>query len=430
MLLYAILGISGLSAVLFWKRLGIGEEKKIYFLILAATGIIGLGVNLNTAPENPLISLGEGSTGLLREEAGGKKQKTTLDLSIEGIYDGEYEVEIQAQKYSEEEIEGIFEEAGAEAERVFLGNNEDIAQITEKVVLPETLRNNTVKAAFSIRPFGVIASDGSVKEENVTPEGSLVSVDVNMRFAGREAVHTFHAMVFPRQLSEDEQVMEDLKEELLVRNEQEGEYYTLPSELDGYELRWSERDKETDKTILLLGLLAMVGLYIASKQDKKKAKDERNERLVYDYPAMVSTLELLLESGMTMYGAWERMVRSYVKKRENGAQEIPVYEEMLYTYRHIQDGLGEKSAYEEFAMRVNVSCYRKLMSMIIQNLRKGNTDLCEQLEKETVNAYEQQRSMAKIRGEKAQTKILMPMMLNLIVVIVVIVVPAVNGMSV
>ena len=133
---------------------------------------------------------------------------------------------------------------------------------------------------------------------------------------------------------------------------------------------------------------------------------------------------------MTVYGVWERMVKAYVKKREAGGREVCVYEEMLMCMRQIQDGMGERRAYEEFAKRVGVSGYRKLISLLIQNLRKGNTDLYTMLEKETITAYEEKKSLVKIKGEKAQTKILLPMMLNLAVVIVTIVIPAMMGMKI
>ena len=62
--------------------------------------------------------------------------------------------------------------------------------------------------------------------------------------------------------------------------------------------------------------------------------------------------------------------------------------------------------------------------MLTQNLKKGSKGLLELLEQESSEAFEERRRRARAEGEKAGTKLLLPMMLMLGVVFLLILVPA------
>lgn len=101
-----------------------------------------------------------------------------------------------------------------------------------------------------------------------------------------------------------------------------------------------------------------------------------------------------------------------------------VYEQMLLSYREMQDGVGELKVYERFGERCGTPQYRKLTMLIMQNLRKGSAGLRQSLEKEVADAFVLRKNLAKKAGEEAGTKILLPMVLMLCIVMVIILVPA------
>jgi hypothetical protein len=74
--------------------------------------------------------------------------------------------------------------------------------------------------------------------------------------------------------------------------------------------------------------------------------------------------------------------------------------------------------------------YRKLASMLSQNLRKGSKDLLECLEKEEHYSFEMRKQRAIRAGEEASTKLLVPMTGMLFIVIIILVVPAVMQMNI
>ena len=131
---------------------------------------------------------------------------------------------------------------------------------------------------------------------------------------------------------------------------------------------------------------------------------------------------------MTVSRAWERIVVSYENRctvQSGAEQEIPVYEEMRITYHQIRDGIGERLAYEQFGERIQLQVYRRLATLLVQNLRKGTAGLSRLLEKEMQDAFDVQENLAKKQGEELQTKLLLPMMLMLGLVIVIIMIPAI-----
>ena len=61
---------------------------------------------------------------------------------------------------------------------------------------------------------------------------------------------------------------------------------------------------------------------------------------------------------------------------------------------------------------------------MIQNLRKGSNELLLQLKRESGVAASERMDQARIRGEQASTKLMLPMMLMLFVVMLLVMVPA------
>jgi pilus assembly protein TadC len=236
-------------------------------------------------------------------------------------------------------------------------------------------------------------------------------------------------MVYPPKKTAQEQFFTALAQELDEQNEGSGTAFSLPRMVAGHVLRWEKKQPNKQYLVLLFGLIAMAAIAIGKREDLRKARQQRNSLLLAEYPQMLSQMALLLGAGMTVSMAWERIVLGY-ESREGNQQAMPVYEEMGITYRQIKDGIGERLAYEQFGERLQLPVYRRFSTLLAQNLRKGTVGLSALLEKEMQEAYDARESNAKKRGEELQTKLLLPMMLMLGLVIVIIMIPAVASFSV
>ena len=120
----------------------------------------------------------------------------------------------------------------------------------------------------------------------------------------------------------------------------------------------------------------------------------------------------------------ERIAVDYRKNLALGGQKRFAYEEIVFTCQEMENGVSEQEAYQRMGMRMGTGAYRSLAVLLTQNLKKGSKGLLELLKQESQEAFEERRRQAKTTGEKASTKLLLPMGMMLAVVLVILTVPA------
>ncbi|HHW48867.1 MAG TPA: type II secretion system F family protein [Clostridiaceae bacterium] len=164
--------------------------------------------------------------------------------------------------------------------------------------------------------------------------------------------------------------------------------------------------------ILVTAFLA----YMPDKELNKRIKDRRKS-IQMDFPDFLNRLTLLINAGMTVSKAWEKVVTD---SKQKGA----LYEELAVTISDIRAGKSEYKAYEEFAKRCRTPEITRAVAIIIQNLRKGNSELVSVLRVYANECWEMRKNTAKKLGEEASTRMLAPMMLMLVAILIIVAAPA------
>ena len=175
-----------------------------------------------------------------------------------------------------------------------------------------------------------------------------------------------------------------------------------------------------NKGLLFMGLIVggLLILYLdLALFDKLTA---RRQEILLDLPQVLSKLTLLVNSGMVLRDAW---------KRVSITGERVLYQEMQNTNLEMENGVAEIDAYRNFAERCNVKEIRKFTSLIIQNLNKGNEELAYFMKDLSDEMWEVKKSQVKQKGEKANTQLLLPMMLILIGILIMVMVPVMQQVS-
>ena len=108
---------------------------------------------------------------------------------------------------------------------------------------------------------------------------------------------------------------------------------------------------------------------------------------------------------------------------KEGKARTPIYEEIRYTCRELQAGVSEGLAYEHLGKRTGLQEYVRLCTLLTQNLKKGNGTLLLRLKEEAARASTERIAAVKKSGE-AGTKLLVPMVMMLAVVMLIIMIPA------
>lgn len=198
----------------------------------------------------------------------------------------------------------------------------------------------------------------------------------------------------------------------------------LPESVLGVPVAYVNPDKKRDFSAFYLSVLCLILLPFLWRRQRQEQLKKREEQLVLDYPEFVNKLMLLLSAGLTVRGCFERLSEEYAVRLQEGGRKHYVYEEISFSFQEMKNGVPEAKAIEQFGRRCHQLSYLKFASIVNQNIRKGSEGVTELLEVEAMEAFEKRKEKVKIMGETAATRLLLPMVLMLGVVMIIIIVPA------
>ena len=141
---------------------------------------------------------------------------------------------------------------------------------------------------------------------------------------------------------------------------------------------------------------------------------KREEKITDEFCNMISKMALLINAGMITKEAWEKIASS---------SEGILYEEMGRALQDMANGVSEIDAYIGFGDRCDVPIVKKFVSMLVQNLSKGNKELVDFLKNESALSWEEKKHLVKRKGEAATSKLMIPLSLIMIGIFVMILVP-------
>ena len=367
-----------------------------------------------------------------RQEPGEGSRDEEFILNVgETIKDYSYQITVEEQKLTKEEANELLLAAKDEIDHSFFGKNQagedETARYVTADVNPRTVyQNGLVEAEWFFSDYQIVDEEGKIEQEELPEEGIFIETQVLLSCGEIEQEYQFGFRVYPRPLDEKAQLLKLIDNEIKKSQEKQGEeYLELPEEISGQKLSWEQPREHYGYKLVVLFAAALVLGKIAQREKEKEKQKKREEQLKLDYPEMVSKLTILLGAGMSVKQAWNKISDQY-RGDEKNKKERPrlVYEEMMKTSREMEDGMGERSAYQRFAERTGVQLYRRFVRLLLQNMSKGSAGIYELLELETQNAYLERKNYAKKRGEEAGTKMLLPMMLMLGIVMAIVLVPA------
>lgn len=208
-------------------------------------------------------------------------------------------------------------------------------------------------------------------------------------------------------------------------SEQAGaEKIKLPEMVSGKSVIYRNPEVKTDFSAFYLAAAVVILLPFLWRRQQKELLAKRETQLMLDYPELVNKIMLLLSAGLTIRGCFERICREYEQRLGDGKERRYVYEEIGYSLQEMKNGVPEAEAIEAFGKRCRQISYLRLASVINQNIRKGAEGLTDLLEVEAMEAFEKRKEAVKVMGETAGTKLLLPMVLMLGVVMAIVIVPA------
>lgn len=360
-----------------------------------------------------------------RNETGGGTKEVELFMKNDK-QEIRYPFIVREIPYTKEQWEEKVKEAMDYVEKVMKGDNTSFDAVNRNLVFPKKVPNNGIKITYETNHRTWVDENGNVDVSEIKEEGELVEIDVIFRYEDFEEIRTYTIRLIPEVKSEEEKEYEEVVKK--IKEKEENSLYQiqfeLPNKIGDYIIENTKGWNKNQGVFLILVLGIGILFFFREEEQMKEQMNERKEQLLKDYPEFIHQLILLIGAGMTLKSAFIRLSENYKKKKQLTNKKHYLYEELIVTTYEFQAGLSEEEVYRNLANRIGLSSYKRIMELLIQNVKKGTKNLIEMLIREQESSLEMRKEQAKRLGEEAGTKLLMPMILLLGVVLLLVLYPA------
>lgn len=372
-------------------------------------------------------------TGGGLKRAGPGQGESLYEIEVEGLNEENankkmvVEVPVRERHYTEKEADSLFNGLETELKAEMLLENTSLDNIRSNLNLITRLDAYGLMIRWETSDYDLVNSLGTVNNEDLPDSGTEIQITAVVSDGVYQHEYLFHGMVFPPSFSTEEKRKEAFRKWVnqIDEKQQTTDALILPEKFGNQTLTYFLPRENSYRILPLLGVILAVLLHVKTEVEKQKKAKQKEQQLLLDYSEVVSKLVVYVGAGFTVRGAWERIALGYEDLLKKGKRSIrPAYEEMIITTTQLKSGFSEGRAYSEFGRRCGLQPYIKLAALLEQSQKNGSKQLRNALELEMVSAFEQRKNAARKMGEEAGTKLLIPLLLMLAVVMVMIVVPA------
>lgn len=347
----------------------------------------------------------------------------TLQVELAGKQE-EIQIYVEEQKYTEADKKRYLKEAEKELNTWFQRVCGDKGEIRQSLSFPDKLEQNPVTLSWSTSQPQILDWEG-VLGTGVAPKGEMVDLMCTITLEEEMKIWQKEVRVYPPRRTEKEALQEEIQVRAEKLSEENSKKMYLPETYQGEAVHYRRTAGNTGYLVCVLSVLLGFGIFPLKRERERQKEELRKKEMQRDYPDVLDKLVLFLQAGFSIRKAMEKLAIDYQRNRQKyHMKERAAYEEIVKTCREMEGGVYEADAYERMGKRCKISQYKILSVLLVQNLRKGNQNILELLEREAASAGEERKREARVRGEEASVKLLLPMIMQLMVVLVILMVPA------
>lgn len=332
---------------------------------------------------------------------------------------------VSEEGYAQEEMTEVFWQIEKGLETAILGENECLSHVTNSLDLITKYETYPVTISWTSSDYTLLDEDGSIYNEELIKE-QTVMLTANLSYKEWKKEVAYEVCIFPKVYTVSEKRKKQLNEALTLSDKQtvSENKMNLPKQIGDFTVQYVEKSDGTPAMMWMMFLICTVLIFFAKDSRLEEQVKKRNEQLLLEYSEFVSKLTLLVNAGMTIKGAILRILTMYEEQKKQTGRINYCYEELKITVYEMESGVYEEKAYENFGRRCKLPIYMKLSGLLVSNVKKGAAHFTKVLAKEASEAFEERKSLAKRQGEEAGTKLLIPMIMMLFIVMVLIMIPA------
>lgn len=175
--------------------------------------------------------------------------------------------------------------------------------------------------------------------------------------------------------------------------------------------------------LIVIAVMAAVFACIYKSRFEKLEKEEKlaQTSILLELPAFINKNILLLNGGLVLTDAFERIVTEQNKNGESGNY---FYERLNEIYINSREtNIPVETQLSDFARNSGVREFIRVAAVISDNICKG-TSLTESLESESAYLWFSRKKKAEELGRLAETKMTFPLVILLVILIIITIAPA------
>jgi len=309
---------------------------------------------------------------------------------------------------------------------LILGQNDDLDHVTSSLDLVMVDFDTGVEVAWKSENDEILDDDGNINLL-IVRENDRIGLDADLRLDEiTDSVRfdiTFGKPVIGSALTDAIDASVDNTVKDIYENNQ-GKIVNLPTKTsDGVSLIWYNRSSsEIFMQILVILIIASI-VYLSRYNSINKKIEEIKDSMSRDFPEFINKLVLLLNAGMIVTTAFEKITEDY-NNRINKNEKKHLYEELCMMDQNIKSAnIGFLSELNKMTGRSGVRDLMRFNSIIVDNIDKGST-LVDKLQSECDLLWSGRIKSAEEKGRLAETKLTFPMVLQLLVLIIITIAPA------
>lgn len=399
-------------------------KKIALVLTICILGIIlGVAVGVKAKTGRRLV---DGS--VIRAEYGEDAVELELSTVLETGAEQRFSVTVAPQELTNEEAQILYEEFVLRLPELIKADNASLKSVSEDLLLEEQFAGYPFSVEWSSSRPDILKGSGAVI---AVEQAEQILLEALITYGELQWETDVHVCVVPEMLPAEDAEVKAIAD-LLEASEKENrdmQEWCLPDSYRGRALVWTQVTENNSPIFMAGAIVVAVLVFFLSDKDLHDELAARRKRMGQAYPDVVQKLALYLGAGLTVRAAFQRLAAEGDDGFGVDESARAIAREMQYTCRELQAGVSEGVAYEHMAKRIGTQEYLRLSTLLIQNLKKGNSTLLQRLREEAERASVEKMQNCRKLGEEAATKLLVPMVLFLVVVMVMIMLPAFSSVG-
>ncbi len=404
------------------------QRKNLLFYAAILSGVIAVSAIVfltSSMSETEIIQIGR------PEHGAGQKTIPVIVEAVRGetTIEGTANIIIQEEALDDEQKNKILNDFAQKLPDLVAPKFGDVRIVTEDFYLPTEDDESGISILWESSDPVLISKEGYYDVLALAGEEESVRLTASLNYEGCEKEVAFDVVLrddpslYQASVSRKIQILIDE----ISMGRQDGNV-VLPDHIgDDIKLKWMKYSADGIIWVLFCGAISVAVIFFRRYFFAEQEIRRYRQGIVRNFPPFIDKLVLLLNSGLTVLTAMEKMAEDCSAAIEYDKKNTLAYEAAEIGKRVKETNASVIKEWREFASRTGINEIMRFSAVMEDNIGKG-TSLAEKLEVESCLLRDRERTLMQEKIRLIDTKLTLPMILMLVSLVLVTVAPAMMQM--